>query len=90
MKNNRGKLLFRIDIFRNFAPVKEKRRFAHGETACYYQRDGVLLKDRQGDDVRRHDRSPGRENQSSLLTLKIFYNYGNNSNQESQKDRNNW
>ena len=39
---------------------KEKGRVAHGETACYYQRNGVLLKDRQGDDERRQSRSPGR------------------------------
>ena len=44
--------------------VKEKRRVAHGETACYYQRNGLLLGDRQGDDERRQSRSPGRENQS--------------------------
>ena len=55
--------------------VKEKRRGAHGETACYYQRNGLLLKDRQGDDKRRQCRSPGREkaaikreqNQASML-----------------------
>ena len=50
--------------FRTFALQKEKRRFTHGETACCYQRNGLSLRDRQGDDTRRHIRNPGRENQS--------------------------
>ena len=41
--------------------MRERRRVAHGETACYYQRDGVLLKETQGDDIRRQNQSPGRE-----------------------------
>jgi len=50
--------------FSYLCTVKEKRRVAHGETACCYQRNGLSLRDKQGDDKRRHVRSPARENQS--------------------------
>ena len=52
----------------NFAVSKEKRRFTHGETACCYQKNGLSLRDRQGNDKRRHVRNPEQENQ---LTLNI-------------------
>ena len=44
--------------------VKEKRRVAHRETPFRDEREAVSLGDRQGDDKRRQNRSPGREIQS--------------------------